>query len=99
MNGAKWWLICYDVHDPVRLRRCAKLMEGAGQRMQYSVFRCWLTTTAMQRLRWELTEVLDPEDEVLMIPLCARCVDGMQTTHSAPKLPDWPDGPEPHRIV
>ncbi len=99
MNGAKWWLICYDVHDPVRLRRCAKLMEGAGQRMQYSVFRCWLTATAMQRLRWELTEVLDPEDEVLMIPLCSRCVDGMQTTHSSPRIPRWPDGPEPHRIL
>ena len=34
MNDAKWWLVCYDVHDPARLRRAAKILEGSGQRMQ-----------------------------------------------------------------
>ena len=55
MNDAKWWLVCYDVHDPARLRRAAKLLEGTGERVQYSVFRCWLNPTQVQRLRWELT--------------------------------------------
>ena len=80
MNDAKWWLVCYDVHDPTRLRRCASVMEGSGQRMQHSVFRCWMTPAQMHRLRWELTQVLEPEDEVLLIPLCPRCVSGMITT-------------------
>ena len=99
MNDAKWWLICYDVRDPARLRKCAKLLEGAGQRMQYSVFRCWLNPTQMQKLRWELTGILDPEDDVLMIPLCSRCVEGMETTFSAQNVPNWPDAPMSHRIV
>lgn len=99
MNDAKWWLVCYDVHDPVRLRRAAKCLEGAGQRMQYSVFRCWMTPAQMHRLRWELTCLLDPEDEVLVIPLCARCVSGMQTTFTAQNEPDWPDQPDPFRIA
>jgi CRISPR-associated protein Cas2 len=99
MNDAKWWLVCYDVHDPVRLRRAAKLLEGTGERVQYSVFRCWLNPTQVQRLRWELTRVLEPGDDVLMIPLCPRCVAGMETTHTALKQPDWPDAPEPYRIV
>ena len=99
MNGAKWWLVCYDVHDPARLRRTAKLLEGAGRRMQESVFRCWMTASQMQRLRWELTKILEPIDEVLIIPLCSRCVEGMETTHSAVNVPDWPDAPEPYRIV
>ena len=43
MQGTHWWLICYDVRDPKRLRKTAKHMEGYGERMQYSVFRCWLT--------------------------------------------------------
>jgi CRISPR-associated endonuclease Cas2 len=38
VQGAKWWLVCYDVRDPERLRRAAKHMEGYGERMQYSVF-------------------------------------------------------------
>ena len=58
MSDSKWWLVSYDVRDPARLRRAAKILEGTGQRMQYSVFRCWMNPTQMQRLRWELTEVL-----------------------------------------
>lgn len=99
MHDSRWWLVCYDVRDPKRLRHAAKLLEGTGHRVQYSVFRCWLTESHMQRLRWELTQILEPEDDVLMIPLCARCVASMETTHSAQKQPDWPEAPPSHRIV
>jgi CRISPR-associated protein Cas2 len=99
MNNTKWCLVCYDVHDPVRLRRTAKVLEGSGQRMQESVFRCWMTPSQMHCLRWELTQVLEPNDEVLLIPLCPRCVTGMETTYSAQNTPDWPDAPEPYRII
>lgn len=99
MQGARWWLVCYDVRDDKRLRKAAKHLEGYGQRMQYSVFRCWLTQAQKEKLCWELTELLAAEDDVLMIPLCPRCVEGIQTTHTAIKQPDWPDEPEGHRIV
>jgi CRISPR-associated protein Cas2 len=99
VSDVRWWLVCYDVHDPSRLRRAAKLLEGAGHRVQESVFRCWMTPAQMEGLRWELTRVLDPEDEVLVIPLCSRCVAGMRTTFSASKDPDWPGQPDPFRVV
>jgi CRISPR-associated protein Cas2 len=99
VQGARWWLVCYDVHDPERLRKAAKHLEGYGERMQYSVFRCWLTRRDMERLRWELTELLVAEDDVLLIPLCESCVAGIQSTHTAASPPDWPDAPARHRIV
>lgn len=99
MTGAKWWLVCYDVREPKRLRHCAKHMEGYGERVQYSIFRCWMTARAVERLRWELTEMLEPEDDVLMIPLCPRCVQGMRVTHAISKRPNWPEAPDGHRIV
>jgi CRISPR-associated protein Cas2 len=99
MQGTKWWLVCYDVHDPARLRKCAKHMEGYGERMQYSVFRVWLTRKGMEKLRWELTELLDPADEVLFIPLCGECVSGICATHQADKPPEWPEEPKRHLIV
>jgi CRISPR-associated protein Cas2 len=92
-------LVCYDVHDPERLRKAAKHMEGYGERMQYSVFRCWLTQRELERMRWELTELLDPVDEVLLIPLCSSCVSGIQSTHRASSPPNWPDAPARHQIV
>jgi CRISPR-associated protein Cas2 len=99
MQGARWWLVCYDVHEPGRLRKAAKHMEGYGERIQWSVFRVWMTPREAERLRWELTELLAPEDDVQMIPLCAQCVAGIKGTHAATRPPTWPGEPEGHRIV
>jgi CRISPR-associated protein Cas2 len=99
MQGSRWWLVCYDVHDPERLRRTAKHLEGYGERMQYSVFRCWLTRLEMERLRWELTELLTPEDDVLLIPLCDSCVAGIQSTHAPASPPNWPAAPARHQVL
>jgi len=99
MPDGKWHLVCYDVRDDKRLRRAAKKLEGRGERLQYSVFRCWLTPSDLQQLRWELTELLQPEDDVLFIPLCENCVRGISVTHSAHNSPDWKSKPASHRIV
>lgn len=38
-------------------------------------------------------------EEVAEIPLCEHCVQGLETTHSTLKQPDWPDQPQPFKIV
>lgn len=86
----RWYLVCYDVRDPKRLRKVARLLEGHGERIQYSVFRCWLSPSGIEKLRWELTDTcVTEEDDVLFIPLCARCVRGISVTQSALKDADW----------
>lgn len=57
MATRDWWLVSYDVRDDRRLRETARLLEGYGERVQYSVFRCQLTRTEMAKLRWELAVV------------------------------------------
>jgi CRISPR-associated protein Cas2 len=99
MSDARWWLVSYDVRDDKRLRRCARHMEGYGHRVQYSVFRCWMTSREAERLRWELTELLDREDEVLLIPLCGGCVAGIVGIHGSDRPPEWAEQPPRHRIV
>ncbi len=69
----KWYLVTYDVRDDGRLRRTARLLEGYGDRIQYSVFRCRLTSREVERLRWQLAVILEREDDVIIIPLCDRC--------------------------
>lgn len=68
-----WYLVAYDVRDPKRLREVAKHLEGYGQRLQFSVFRCRLTERELERLRWELTQKMKKEDDLLIVGLCARC--------------------------
>ena len=99
MAGEKWYLVCYDVRDDKRLRRCAKHLEGYGTRLQYSIFRCWLSIAGAQQLRWEMTEILDVEDDLMLIPLCGECVNGLEVAHSSVKQPDWPSAPASHRVI
>ena len=53
----------------------------------------------MERLRWELTELLATEDDVLLIPLCPGCVAGMVGVHNAGRPDDWPETPIRHTIA
>ena len=99
-GAGRWYVVFYDVRDPKRLRRVAKMLEGHGERIQYSVFRCWLSPSGLERLRWELTkDYLAQEDDVLFIPLCARCVEGIRITHSALKERGWQRPRERVRIL
>lgn len=69
----KWYLVAYDVRDPKRLRRTAKKLLGYGSRVQMSLFRCRLTREDLERLNWELTQILSEDDELLIIEICDRC--------------------------
>jgi CRISPR-associated protein Cas2 len=69
------YLVCYDISDPKRLRRVATACEDYGYRKQLSVFLCRLSATDFVKLRNRLYEIVNlGEDQVLFIPLCAKCV-------------------------
>ena len=68
-----WYVICYDIMEPKRWRGVYKKLHGYGRRIQYSIFRCRLTGRQMERLRWELEEIMATEDRLLIIRLCDGC--------------------------
>jgi len=85
------WIIAYDVADDRRRRRLAGLLEGAGVRIQGSVFRCRLSTQALRELRAAATGVLDPEaDRVRWYALCAHCARRLQALGPERAAPDPP---------
>jgi CRISPR-associated protein Cas2 len=66
------YLIAYDIADPKRLRKVITVMEGFGERLQYSVFLCDLS--GMERVAWERdirTAVNLREDSIVCIDLGA----------------------------
>lgn len=72
-------LVAYDIANPKRLRKVAQTCEDYGFRRQYSVFLCRLTAADLVRLKSRLYDVIHlQEDQVLFIPLCARCADGIE---------------------
>jgi CRISPR-associated protein Cas2 len=64
------YLMAYDVADPKRLRRVCTLMEDHGERLQYSVFLCDLTSAELAELEASVLDVMDlGEDSVIEINL------------------------------
>ncbi|MBM3223471.1 MAG: CRISPR-associated endonuclease Cas2 [Candidatus Tectomicrobia bacterium] len=79
-----WYIICYDITEPKRWRVVYKKLHGYGRRLQYSIFRCRLTALQMERLRWELEELLNNEDKLLILSLCDSCEQRV-STHNRPE--------------
>jgi CRISPR-associated protein Cas2 len=74
------YLVCYDISDPKRLRKVAKICEDFGYRRQLSVFLVRVSATEFVRLRTRLYEAINlDEDQVLLLPLCAKCCTGIES--------------------
>ncbi len=68
-----WYLICYDIRDQKRWYRVFKKLKGRGDHLQYSIFRVNLTKNQMEGLRWEIAKLLNDEDDLMIVRLCAGC--------------------------
>ncbi len=67
-------LVTYDVNTltkpgRARLRRIAKICEGHGQRVQFSVFECTVSEAQMETLRLRLRTTMSAEEDNLRIYL------------------------------
>ena len=67
-------LVSYDISDKKRLPKVAKLMEGYGVRVQYSVFECIVTDRQMQEMERRLRRIIKPEeDSIRFYRICESC--------------------------
>jgi CRISPR-associated endonuclease Cas2 len=86
-SDRRWYLVSYDIRDPKRWRLAYKQLKGCGERIQYSLFRCRLSRTEMERLRWRperLGRTLSVvRDSVRQAPL-----GGLTISASLPWQPD-----------
>ena len=60
-------LITYDISNPKRLRKVAKVLESYGERLQKSVFECGLTPASLKSVIFKLEKLIDPEEDSLLI--------------------------------
>jgi len=61
--GRQTWVIAYDTPSNSRRRKLAKLLEGYGLRVQWSVFECNLRREQLQQLRQRLERLIVPSDD------------------------------------
>src|SRR5205823_3542462 len=79
-EGQMLTVIAYDVCDPKRLAKAARICEDYGVRVQYSIFECYLEPDAFDELWLNLLEVIDEdEDRLVAYKIDARCAKETET--------------------
>ncbi len=81
------YVISYDIPEDRRRNRVARVLEGHGERVQYSVFECVLTEAQFERLWDELRGLIAPqEDSLRAYRLCPPCAGWVRTVGQAPRI-------------
>ncbi|NLF02771.1 MAG: CRISPR-associated endonuclease Cas2 [Anaerolineales bacterium] len=86
-----FFMVSYDLSDNKRRTKIAHLLEGYGERVQYSVFEVWATAAEIEKLRKRLKPYVKEEGSVRIYQLCAACqttreVLGQGTPTEVPEL-------------
>jgi CRISPR-associated protein Cas2 len=80
-----FYVVTYDIPDNKRRKKVADILEGYGQRVQYSVFECLLTKTKYDELRSKLKKKVEPpEDNVRFYPLSSQNLSSVETWGGLP---------------
>ncbi|RME91551.1 MAG: CRISPR-associated endonuclease Cas2 [Anaerolineae bacterium] len=75
-----FYLLTYDIADPRRLARVAKVMESIGERVQYSVFEAYLPPDLLEQVVGRVRKVMNEDEDSLRIyRLCAACRKDIRT--------------------
>jgi len=68
------YMVCYDISNPKRLGKVAKVLENHGMRIQKSFFQCEMNKENMINLKNKLLKIINRrKDSLFIYPLCEDC--------------------------
>jgi CRISPR-associated protein Cas2 len=67
-------IVAYDIADPKRLNRVAKIIKDYGLRVQKSIFEVDVGKSSFSEMKARIENVIEPDlDGVKYFPLCEKC--------------------------
>jgi CRISPR-associated protein Cas2 len=70
----KHWMLCYDIANDRNRGKIAEALLGVGERVQESVYECFLNHDSLHRLLDTLIPLIDPAtDSLRAYPMCSWC--------------------------
>lgn len=85
------YVVAYDIPCDKRRKKVSDLLEGYGQRVQYSVFECVLAGAKYDELRDRLrSRVVLQEDSIRFYPLSGHTLAQVETWGVGPPVTEWP---------
>lgn len=83
------YVIAYDIPDDRRRTKVHKILCGFGSWTQYSLFECFLSKKELVQLKAKLARhIEDTQDSVRFYPLCATCLEKVETMGGSPPQED-----------
>ncbi len=80
-----FYLVTYDIPCNKRRKKVSDLLEGYGQRVQYSVFECVLTKSQYEELRFRLKKkIKTEEDSVRVYPISRHTLEQVEVWGGVP---------------
>jgi CRISPR-associated protein Cas2 len=90
------WTLSYDITEPKRLQRVARVALAHGDRVQKSLYLCAMDHDAVNSLHQRLGGLLDTStDRALLRPICRACRRATRTQGEGGQ----PERQEPFWIV
>jgi CRISPR-associated protein Cas2 len=77
-------IVCYDIPDDKKRNKISQILEGYGERVQFSVFECDIKAEHMEKLKEKLIKVLNDEDSVRYYYLCGECIKKVEKVNGPP---------------
>ena len=79
------YVIAYDIPNDRRRTKVHQILLGFGKWTQYSLFECFLNKRELLVLQAKLADhLVTKEDSVRFYPLCANCVQRVETIGGPP---------------
>ncbi|OIP28718.1 MAG: CRISPR-associated endonuclease Cas2 [Deltaproteobacteria bacterium CG2_30_43_15] len=73
-------IVAYDIADPKRLNRVAKIMLDYGARVQKSIFEVAVTGAIFAEMKARIDKIIvSDEDGVKYFPVCEKCAGTVET--------------------
>jgi CRISPR-associated protein Cas2 len=67
MPAERFYTIAYDIPDDGRRVKVANTLKSFGERVQLSVFECWLNQAQLQQLKKLVQKKIEPSQDSLRI--------------------------------
>jgi CRISPR-associated protein Cas2 len=72
-------IVTYDIADPCRLNRVAKVIKDYGIRVQKSKFEVTVDNKTFVEMKARIEDTIEPaEDGVKYFPVCERCAGTLE---------------------
>ncbi len=73
-------IVAYDIAEPKRLSRVAKVIKDYGFRVQKSIFEVTIDDTRFMEMKSRIEDEIEPsEDGVKFFPLCEKCAGTIES--------------------